>query len=346
MTEPVTTESSRAAVGYDQTIADVTVITATYSMDRWAMIEAAVESVLRQTVLPRAIILPVDHNRELFERLTQHWASRPRRTIDPVITVIESAYDGHLGASVTTAAELADTEFLAFLDDDAAAEPDWLGRLLVALQMPSVIAVGGAPLPVYARPRPRWFPFEFDWVFGCAYEGLPKKTEPILHLIGTTMAVRRKDLLAIGGIHSNLHGDLEMSHRLVAHAPGSRLLYVPDAVVHHYVDASRLTWSYFWRRCFFGNRNKVATMRDIGEAGHLGAERRFAQRALSRGLITYAGEFVRGDLGGLLRAVSACIGLALGGLGYAVGTGELRIQHGWRRRGHREGSGRKRPAGR
>jgi GT2 family glycosyltransferase len=315
-------EESMADQGTDRITADVTVVTATYSMDRWSMIYSAVESVLCQTVLPREIILPVDHNPELYERLREQWGSNRADATGPVITVVESKYDGHLGASETTAAEHARTEFLAFLDDDAAAEPDWLEHLLAALADPLVIAVGGAPLPVYSKPRPRWFPFEFDWVFGCAYEGLPKKTGPILHLIGTTMAVRTKDLLAIGGIRSNDHGDLEMSHRLLAYAPGSRLLYVPDAIVRHRVHESRLTWSYFWRRCFFKNRSKVVTMRAIGEAGHLGAERGFARRALSHGVVTNLGQFVRGDIGGFLRASTICIGVALAGAGYVVGTVE------------------------
>jgi cellulose synthase/poly-beta-1,6-N-acetylglucosamine synthase-like glycosyltransferase len=322
-------EESVAEQGTNRITADVTVVTATYTMDRWSMIQSAVDSVLRQTVLPREIILPVDHNPELFERLTKHWGDQAHAA-GPAITAVESEYYGHLGASETTAAEHASTEFLAFLDDDAAAEPDWLEHLLAAFADPLVIAVGGAPLPVYSKPRPRWLPLEFDWVFGCAYEGLPKKTGPILHLIGTTMAVRTKDLLAIGGIRSNDHGDLEMSHRLLAHSPGSRLLYVPDAIVRHHVPEERLTWGFFWRRCFFKNRSKVVTVRAVGAAGHLGAERRFARRALSHGVTTNLGQFVRGDVGGLLRAMSTCVGLGLAGAGYATGTIEWHIRHRWR----------------
>lgn len=306
-------------------VADVTVITATYSLDRWAMITAAVESVLRQTILPREIILPVDHNRDLYERLTQTWASGATKGSEPTITVVESKYDGHLGASQTTAAELARTEFLAFLDDDAAAEPEWLASLLAALARPSVIAVGGAPLPVYSAPRPRWFPPEFDWVFGCAYAGLPTKTEPILHLIGTTMAVRRKDFLAIGGIRSNEHGDLELSHRLLARSPASVILYVPEAVVRHHVHPNRLTWSYFWRRCFFGNRRKVFTLKAIGDAAHLGAERRFALRALTSGVATNLKQLVKGDLAGVSRGVAIFVGLALAAAGFATGTLEWHL---------------------
>jgi GT2 family glycosyltransferase len=305
--------------------ADVTVITAAYSMGRWPLTIAAIESVLAQTTLPRAIILPVDHNPELFGRLTDHWAAVQAERGTPPITVVESRYDGHLGASATTAAQLADTEFLAFLDDDAAADRGWLERLLAPFKDPTVVAVGGAPLPAYSQPRPRWFPHEFDWVFGCAYLGLPTTAEPILHLIGTTMALRRVDLLAIGGIHSNDHGDMEVSHRLLERAPGKKLLYEPAATVRHHVHANRLTWSYFWRRCFFVNRSKVAAMHELGTAGHLRAERSFAARALTRGVLRGLGQFVRGDVGGLLRALAIGAGVSLAGAGYTMGTIEWAV---------------------
>jgi hypothetical protein len=153
-------------------------------------------------------------------------------------------------------------------------------------------------------------------------------TDRIHHLIGTTMAVRRRDVLALGGIRSDDHGDMELSHRLLALTPGSKIIYEPAAVVHHYVPEARLSWSYFWRRCFFDNRGKVATMRGMGPAANLEAERRFVARALTRGVASGLGQFVRGDLGGLLRAGTICIGLALAGAGYAVGT----VDHALRRR--------------
>lgn len=301
---------------------NVTVITAAYSMKRWSLTCSTVESVLAQSFVPREILLVVDHNPDLFDRLRERWETHAGDATGPAITVVESRYPGHLGASATTGAEVATGAYLAFLDDDAVATPDWLEHLLSPFQDPSVIAVGGAPLPVYARPRPRWFPPEFDWVFGCAYAGLPSEAKPILHLIGTTMAVRRKDHLAIGGIRSDDHGDLEMSHRLLEYAPGSKLIYEPRAIVHHYVHEDRLTWSYFWRRCFFANRRKVVTIRSLGSAGNLAAERRYVMRTLSRATLRGFGQFLRGDSGGLLRAIAICAGLGLSMAGYAVGTVE------------------------
>ena len=36
-----------------------------------------------------------------------------------------------------------------------------------------------------------------------------------------------------------------------------------------------MTWSYYWRRCFFVNRNKVGAFADMGEGGNIRAELRF-----------------------------------------------------------------------
>lgn len=304
----------------------VTVVTAAYSMDRWPLTCAAIESVLAQTKAPLEILVPVDHNPELFHRLNARWSRTPSSDGIPSISVVESRYEGNLSASARTAAELAQGEILAFLDDDASALPDWLERLVAPLADPSVVAVGGAPLPAYAKARPRWFPAEFDWVFGCAYEGLPTSPAPIHHLIGTTMAVRTRDYLALGRMRSDGHEDMELSHRLLASRPGAKLIYEPRAVVLHHVSEARLRWSYFWRRCFFGNREKVFAMRALGPAANLEAERKFVRRAVGRGVSHGIAQFIRGDVGGALRAGSICIGVALAGGGYALGTLEFLLR--------------------
>ena len=162
--------------------------------------------------------------------------------------------------------------------------PTWLERLIPPYDDPSVVAVGGAPLPEFERSRPQWFPFEFDWVFGCAYAGLPERQAPVLRLIGANMSVRRSALTEIGGFHSDNHDDMDMCHRLKHHRPSDQLVYEPMAQVQHFVPAVRTTWGYFWRRCFFVNKGKVEALRQMEEAGNLSADVSFVGRALSRGV--------------------------------------------------------------
>jgi glucosyl-dolichyl phosphate glucuronosyltransferase len=309
---------------------DVTVIIPAYTLDRWDLTTQALDSVLAQGTLPGEIIICIDHNDQLVERFREHVGSLSVSGIS--IQVIPSKYEGHQAASRTTATEAATGEYLVFLDDDASAEGNWLETMLRAFDDPDVIAVGGAPLPVYSKKRPSWFPYEFDWIFGCVYEGLPKTAEPVLHLIGTTLAARREDLLAIGGFHFDVFEDMDMCHRLLHLFPTRRLLYDPDAIVHHYVHEDRLNWSYFWRRIFWVNRVKVAVMRSLGEGANLSAERNFVGQALSRGMAKGVRDFLGGDSGGLLRSGAMLIGIGLAGTGYLVGLSQSFVGSALRRR--------------
>lgn len=296
----------------------VSVIVCAYTLDRWALLCDAIRSVGAQTYQPLELFLSVDHNRELFERAV--------REVPPLLAeraiavrVIENRFDSRLGGARTSAAELATGDVLAFLDDDAAAAPDWLERLVADYADPRAVAVGGAPLPRFESPRPRWFPFECDWIFGCAYRGLPETKGPVEHLIGANMSIRRAALLSWGGFHSDNHDDMDLSLR-TAHSFGhDAVVFDPDAVVAHFVPASRLTWDYFWRRCFFVNRGKVAAFRGLAEASNLRAEIRFGLRSLARGLVLEGRAVARGDLYGPVRYGVLVTALALGAAGHLAG---------------------------
>ena len=208
-------------------------------------------SVEAQTLAPAEIILCIDHNEDLLRKSEQHFLRDRLASAIPVI-VLANKYDGHLGSARNTAAECAYGDVLAFLDDDAAAEADWLERLIGPYGDQEVGAVGGAPLPMFEEAGPRWFPREFDWVFGCAYRGLPSTRAPLAHLIGANMSTRRSILEEIGGFHSDDHDDMDMCHRIAF--ARYKVLYEPRAVVHHFVPAARTTWRYFWRRCSSSTR--------------------------------------------------------------------------------------------
>src|ERR1700742_3299137 len=100
------------------------VVICTYTEDRWDLLEAAVRSALDQTVTPQQVIICVDHNPDLYERCRATWAD-----VAPVV-VVPNAFAGRLGSARNTALLQCKADIVAFLDDDAAAEPDWLERLL------------------------------------------------------------------------------------------------------------------------------------------------------------------------------------------------------------------------
>ena len=218
-------------------------------------------------------------------------------------------------------------DVVVYLDDDASPEAAWLSRMVAPFEDGAVIAVGGSPAPVFAIPRPAWFPMEFDWVFGCRYRGLPESIAIVRHLIGTTMAMRRKDLLEIGGFHSRRLEDLDASLRLAHRWPNGRILYEPAAVVNHLVPAERLTWSYFWRRCFSQNRSKAELLREAGSASSLAAEKSHAFQTIPASILENLGSAAKGDGAGLMRIGASVLGLGLAALGLAVGFTEQTIKN-------------------
>jgi cellulose synthase/poly-beta-1,6-N-acetylglucosamine synthase-like glycosyltransferase len=296
------------------------VIICCYTFDRWALLLKAIESVYRQQTPAHEIIICVDHNDELLADLEKYLERYADTT--PPITVVANKYEGRLGSARNTAAELANGEVLAFLDDDAAASPTWLSRLIDPYLNDRVVAVGGAPVPDMARPRPAWLPLEFDWVFGCVYEGLPKSVGPVRRLIGASMSVRRDALVKIGGFHSDNHDDMDMCHRLTWTFPDALILFQPESVVHHHVPAGRLTWHYYWTRCFSVNRSKVTALENMRDAGSMSAEREFALNMLKNGATREARNVLSGDLDGALRIAAMVGGMSAAAAGFALGTAE------------------------
>lgn len=304
----------------ERTSLTASVVVCAYTEDRWPLLLRSVSSLHGQSREPAEIIVCVDHNNLLLERCRKHWSHGAGGPSIPV-AVIENKYDGHLGSARNSAAEVAHGDIVAFLDDDAWADPDWLERLLLPYGNEFVVAVGGAPIPEFEGVRPGWFPFEFDWVFGCAYSGLPETQAPLARLIGANMSVRRLALAEIGGFHSDNHDDMDMCHRLIHAHPDKDVVYEPLARVHHHVPKLRTTWGYFWRRCFFVNKGKVEAFRHMEGAASRSPDIGFVTRALSRGVPRGLRQAIGGDVWGAARAASILAGIFLAGAGHTVGQG-------------------------
>jgi hypothetical protein len=112
----------------------------------------------------------------------------------------------------------------------------------------------------------------------------------------------------------------------------NELIYEPRAIVRHRVHEDRLTWPYFWRRCFWANRDKVAIMNGLGAAANLRADRAYVLRTLPAGVLTGLRELLGGDLGGLERAGAIIAGVGISAIAYVTGLVEWNLAARRRRR--------------
>jgi glucosyl-dolichyl phosphate glucuronosyltransferase len=323
----------------------VSVIIPAYTMERWVLLQEAVASVCNQTSPPAEVIVAIDNNEELLKVGQSKWSATRVGTEVP-LRVIASEFPHEerdlsvyvsvqgtkrrfgAGQARNTAAEYAIGEILAFLDDDAAAEATWLEELLEPYSDPSVLAVGGAPHPRYEGERPLWFPPQFDWVFGCAYEGLPTNTRPFLRLIGANMSVRADALKRVGGFHSIDFDDMDMCHRVAALGGAGSVVFTPSARVWHHVPTQRTSWSHFWRKCFYVNREKVQAHREMGAASSFGPDVAFVVRTMTVGIIRELRSVFRGDPYALLRIGAILVGVISAGVGNIVGRASAASYHG------------------
>lgn len=314
----------------------VSVIIPAYTMDRWRLTQQAVESACNQTSPPMEVILAIDNNAELL-RISQNKWNSTRVNMEVPVHVIPSEFPhderdlsihaqahGHkrrfgAGQARNTAAACAKGEILVFLDDDAAADTTWLEELLKPYRDSSVLAVGGAPYPRYETERPGWFPSQFDWIFGCAYEGLPTATGPFLRLIGANMSVRADVLAKVGGFHSIDFDDMDMCHRVAALGGPASVVFTPNAVVRHYVPAKRISWEYFWRRCFYVNREKVKAHHEMGAASSFGPDVAFVVRTATFGMFHELRSMFRGDRSAVQRMGAILVGITVAAVGNVVG---------------------------
>lgn len=148
--------------------------------------------------------------------------------------------------------------YVAYLDDDAVAQLEWLEQLLAAFAevVPEPGCVGGKTLPNWQAPRPFWLHdilmlslSVIDW----SEEGF--FVEPPKFLVGANIAYDRELALELGGFDENLgrvgealrSGD-ECELNLRIRAAGRSVYYTPQAVVSHLVSCTRLTKAWHMDR--------------------------------------------------------------------------------------------------
>lgn len=260
----------------------VSVVICAYTMDRWDDLVAAVQSCVDQTTKPDEIVVVIDYNDELLRRA--------ERMLTAAHVVPNQSTKGLSGARNTGVAK-STGDVVAFLDDDAYAEAEWLEELVAPLDDPKVAGVGGWVLPHWETEAPAWFPETFYWVFGCSYAGLPDSKAPIRNPIGASMAMRRSVFTSVGGFTSGIGRigkvplgceETELCIRYEARHPLEGFVIVHEAIVHHRVPKSRLTWRYFWTRCWAEGLSKAAVTSLVGSGSGLSSERRYVARALPR----------------------------------------------------------------
>jgi GT2 family glycosyltransferase len=287
----------------------ISVVICAYTTRRSDALLGAAQSIAQQTYTAYETIVVIDHNPDLLEHAMQ--------TL-PEVCVIANAGRRGLSAARNTGTSVARGDVIAFLDDDAVADPTWLAELASVYRDPSVIGAGGVARPRWASEAPRWLPREFYWTVGCSYRGLPTELAPIRNPIGVSMSFRAEVFERLDGFSSDIGRvgrtplgceETELSIRARRAFPDGVILHVPSAEVEHLVSDERLTWRYFGARCWAEGLSKALVSEEVGSSDALASEWTYTLRTLPTGVLRALRDGARGDLSGVLRASAIVIGL-------------------------------------
>jgi len=236
---------------------NVSIIISTYSQNRLVDIQRCLASLEKQTIQPAEVLLVLDPNEELVNFYL--------KKVPKSVKVVVSRGFG-LSHARNTGVKEASGKIVAFIDDDALADPRWLENSLTNFESEQVVGVGGFISANWESTRPLWLPEELDWIVGCSYKGLPTKRAEIRNPIGCNMSFRKEVFDKVGYFRTDLgrfgnmllcNEETEFGYRTRKAMPKAKIIYEPSAIVYHRVPKKRGSLGYVWKRSFYEGISKA-----------------------------------------------------------------------------------------
>lgn len=249
----------------------ISVVIASYRSSE--LVRSCVESLACQEHPPCEIILVVDRVDQQDE-FVRFFGPETREKV----TVLASGKKGVSAARNKGVAE-SSGDIIAFIDDDATADPRWTAQIEQAYNShPDAAVVGGPVKPVFEGRKidEKWY-----WIIGCTSSRPPTK-RPIC----CNMAITRKAFDEIGGFEENLGRvkrklaigeETDLLLRIQEEMPGSPIVWNPHAIVFHWVPRHRTTLRYILDRSYEEGVGKAI----IGKTHDLGLEQTFLRYYLT-----------------------------------------------------------------
>jgi GT2 family glycosyltransferase len=219
-------------------VPSVTVYVPAYNVGQF--LARAIESLLAQTYAADEILVIDDGSQDATVEIARRY---------PLVTIVRHDTNRGLAAARNTAVRTARNEFVASLDADCVAEPEWLEALVTEMADRKMAGVGGKLTEgVQLNLADRWRRAHMPQEWGDSVVRNPK------FLFGCNSLFRKSLVLEAGGYDERMRTngeDTDLSARL--RARGWDLLYTPVArATHLRHDSTSSILDTYWRWWRFG----------------------------------------------------------------------------------------------
>ena len=238
----------------------VSIITTTYTPDRLNDLKALLDSILNQNNKNFDVFVVIEGPNELSESVQQF----VREKNCPNVNITNNHESKGASASRNMALLQAQGDIVAFVDDDAVLNYDWVDEIIETFNKDnSVIGVTGPIIPIWEESSMTWVPPEFYWIFSCTGDASKEKME-VRNGYGTNLSFRKEAFHYAGNFDTRLgvmgrgkNGwqepggeETELSLRITRRT-GKRIIFNPKVRVYHKVYKYRIAWKFIIRRAFW-----------------------------------------------------------------------------------------------
>lgn len=292
----------------------VSVVICTYTYSLYEHARDAADAVIKQTYDNVELVLISDGSDLVCEEMHADYADREN------VRIGCNNENRGLSFSRNHGIKLATGDVVAFVDDDAVPEPDWIENLVAAYECHDAIAVGGKMLPIWVNKKPSFLPEEFYWLVGVTHRGYPDEECEVRNTNGSNMSFKREVLEELDGFDENLGRkgeqqiqgeETELAVRM-REKYGEGVWYSPTAKVGHKVFDYRTDRTWLLKRAFWQGYSKWIMNSLVDNSG--GQESKFLCNIVFqfgpqrfRGLVRQPSK-ERADQLGMLVALTGAVG--------------------------------------
>lgn len=244
----------------------ISVIVCAYSLERYHYLLQTIQSLRGQVFPVEEIVVIIDKNASLYRQLVSDAKLNDWGNVKVIFNqeLKGLSYARNVGIKETKG------DIVAFIDDDAVADPTWTQAMVASFAEDERIgAITGSTIPRWESNAP-WFPKELYWMISCSYE-TAASTYEVERSFGTNMAFRRVVLDQVGLFDERLGlqgkkwiggEDTELVWRVKQ--GGFKIMCNPNVKVFHAIPAKRLEFNALLKRAYVGGVSEGNMIRVTG----------------------------------------------------------------------------------